>query len=332
MKELFTSAIVKLTLSYMAIIMTLSLTFSIVIYQISISEITDRLGIYEDRYGQTLPTDITYSTLNDTFRQTQLQEAKINLYAGLFYTDLIILVTGGLGSYLLARRTLQPIRYAHEAQARFSSDASHELRTPLAIMKSELEAALRDPHLKKIELRELLQSNLEEVNRLSDLSTTLLKLSSTSNSSAVLHRYDLNDIISRVIHSKTIASKRLTLNISKDLTVLVDKTLFEEVILIVLDNAQRYSTPKSNILINAKRLRELTVITVTNDGRGISKSDLPMIFNRFYKVDASRMKSSAGGYGLGLSLAKQLMDAQGGTIYITSVVNERTTVSITVKS
>src|SRR5690606_24862255 len=110
-----------------------------------------------------------------------------------------IWLAGGVGSYYLARRTLRPIEEAHEAQSRFTSDASHELRTPLASMKTELEVALRDPALNKEEMRELLVSNLEEVDKLTKLSQNLLQLSRLEQENIQLERVVLREVISGVV-------------------------------------------------------------------------------------------------------------------------------------
>src|SRR5690606_27239432 len=95
----------------------------------------------------------------------------------LVYLNCIVLAAGGVGAYFLARRTLRPIEEAHEAQSRFTSDASHELRTPLAAMKAELEVTLLSKELDEAETREVLESSLEEVEKLTRLSDLLLKLS-----------------------------------------------------------------------------------------------------------------------------------------------------------
>jgi signal transduction histidine kinase len=173
--QMFESATFKLTAWYLAILMTISLTFSVVIYQLNFREISFRLENLQhslmDNSMYLLPSsnDETFSYGPNSPLSVQSRQAAGQMSLSLFYINIVVLVAGGLGSYFLARRTLRPIKESHEAQSRFTSDASHELRTPLAAMKAELEVNLREPNLSAAETRELLESNLEEVNKLIQL-------------------------------------------------------------------------------------------------------------------------------------------------------------------
>src|SRR5690606_29485182 len=117
-----------------------------------------------------------------TIRSLQARQAQASIFTSLLYMNILFLAAGGIASYFMARRTLEPIEQTHEAQSRFTSDASHELRTPLAAMKTELEVALRGPELSKKDMKELLASNLEEVDKLSKITQTLLLLSRLEHS------------------------------------------------------------------------------------------------------------------------------------------------------
>ena len=145
MKPMFTSATIKLTAWYLLILVLISLLFSVLIFELSTSEISSRLERLQvrlegDKQTITLPGPLTLTDL----RMNQTKEARTSIFIGLVYMNIAVISVGGVGSYLLARRTLRPIEAAHEAQSRFTSYASHELRTPLAIMKSEIQVALRD--------------------------------------------------------------------------------------------------------------------------------------------------------------------------------------------
>ena len=140
---IFRSTTLRLTGWYLLILMSLSIIFSVVIYQVSSDEIQTRLerfqsNLLESQEFSPLPISIA------TIRAIQVNEAKANISIELLYVNLMVLLVGGFGSYFLARRSLLPIEKAHQAESRFTSDASHELRTPLAIMKTELEVVLRD--------------------------------------------------------------------------------------------------------------------------------------------------------------------------------------------
>lgn len=329
--QLFTSATIKLTAWYLAILMAISLLFSIIVFQVSTSELDSRLGAFGYRLDQQ-----RYQDLMPAFSETQnrqLHEAEITLFAALFYLNCVILIIGGIGSYALARKTLKPIEASHEAQARFASDASHELRTPLAVMRSELEVALRDPSLSKEEMKELLESNLDEVIRLSDLSQTLLQLSRHDYSHVSMKRLDIDDVIKSAIKIHALDASRISYTSPpKKLYTLANSDSIKELLMILLDNALRYSPAQSTIDVRlvAEDSQQVS-IHIKNAGKGISNEDLPHIFERFYRGDKSRTSSDGSGYGLGLSLAKKIADVHDAVINITSKPEEYTIAEITFK-
>jgi signal transduction histidine kinase len=149
MKSLIQSAVFKLTMYYLAIIVGLSLGFSLFLYHVSSNEL-DR-GLRRQGY------DISsLSNSFEQFRQDRIDEAHANLIFNLFVFNLFILLAGGVVSYALAQRTLDPIDKAIEAQSRFTADASHELRTPLTAIQTEIEVALRNKNLSTSQAKNLL--------------------------------------------------------------------------------------------------------------------------------------------------------------------------------
>ncbi|HET7827871.1 MAG TPA: histidine kinase dimerization/phospho-acceptor domain-containing protein, partial [Candidatus Saccharimonadales bacterium] len=144
---MFHSAALRLTLWYLAIIMSVSLIFSVILYNVSSADLQRnakrQLGYFNNFLG---PDDFNNYNL---IRQRQLNEDKRNLKGSLVLFNLAVLAGGGAASYLLARRTLRPIEEALSVQSRFAADASHELRTPLTAIQTENEVALRNPALKK---------------------------------------------------------------------------------------------------------------------------------------------------------------------------------------
>lgn len=326
---MFQSATVKLTAWYLLILMSISLLFSVIIYQVASSEISTRLeslqlGILRESHIRTLPQ---YDL--QELRNFQAQKAATSLLVGLFYANILILAAGGIISYLLARRTLGPIQRAHEAQSRFTSDASHELRTPLAAMKTELEVALRDPDVTKEEMRELLTSNLEEVDKLSKLSHTLLQLSRLDHSAIKKERVSLDDVVREVIERYDKTSSRISLTPhSKPLFVLAHKESITELVTILVDNAIKYSDAGSVIDVTLKKQNRKGTLSISNSGKGIKPEDLPHIFERFYRADASRTGGSKSGYGLGLSLAKQIVELHEGDLTASSAPGALTTFTV----
>lgn len=330
--QLFASATIKLTAWYLAILMVISLLFSIIVYEVSTTELNSRLGAFEYRLNKRSSEDSAMPNFSE-IRSRQLKESQVTLFVALLYLNCVILVVGGVGSYGLARRTLKPIEESHEAQARFASDASHELRTPLAVMRSELEVALRDPNLSKSEMKELLESNLDEVKRLSDLSQTLLQLSRHDYSKVAMKRVELDDIIRATIKIHALDTSRISYDSpGKKLSTLGNSDSLKELFMILLDNALVYSPAKSRISMKLEQIdNDLLTVSIRNGGKGIDPDDIPHIFERFYRGDKSRTTSDGSGYGLGLSLAKKIADVHDAVIDISSKPDDYTLVVITFK-
>jgi two-component system sensor histidine kinase CiaH len=323
--QMFESATLKLTAWYLAILMTISLTFSVVIYQLNYREVSFRLENLQhsllDDSTDILPDTYT----NDRFGygpnsalSVQSRQAAGQMSLSLFYINIVILISGGLGSYFLARRTLRPIQESHEAQSRFTSDASHELRTPLAAMKAELEVNLRDAHLSERESRELLESNLEEVNKLIDLSQMLLQLSRLDYDKLERTPVDIVAVLHDKLKLYKSDVKRFDITARKKAIVIAHKPAIAELVGILIDNALKYSPPKSKITVKVFMRRGTIGFEIHNLGEPISDENLPKLFDRFFRADTSRTNSSENGYGLGLSIAKKIVDVHHGDIQVSS--------------
>lgn len=332
MKRMFTSATLKLTGWYLLILVIISLLFSFIIFELSTSEISSRLERLQVRLeGEsqtiTLPGPLTLTDL----RMNQTQEARTSIFVGLVYMNVAVISVGGVGSYLLARRTLRPIEDAHDAQSRFTSYASHELRTPLAVMKSEIQVTLRDPAVSSSEYRELLESNLEEVDKLTKLSESLLQLSRLDyDDVAKTDRIDISKAIKAAAKSLHIPSTRLTYEFPRQKAVYVDgsNSMIEDLFKILLDNAVKYSPPNSPITVTVATNGRTCKIKVTNHGAGIAKSDLEKIFERFYRGEVGDKSKKEDGYGLGLSLAKKIVTLHDGSISAGSTPGKTTSFTV----
>lgn len=323
---MFQSATVKLTVWYAAIVISISILFSIIIYSIASSEVGSR--IHNLQISTPPPSSQAEAMIIESIRQAQIDEANGNLIGSLIITNLAIWLAGGFGSYYLARRTLRPIERAHEAQSRFTSDASHELRTPLASMKVELEVALRDQALHKDEMRELLESNLEEVNKLTMLSHTLLQLSRLEHGKIPRDKIDLGTLTQSIVKRFNKTHNRITLHNMRKLHVIANELSIEELLTILLDNALKYSPDNSQIDITLIKQPLMSGFKITNSGEGISPENLPHIFNRFYRADESRTNGSQKGYGLGLSLAKKIVELHNGELSVSSAPQHETTFKV----
>lgn len=325
--HMFQSATLKLTAWYLAIIMAVSLLFSIAIYQINYHEVNVRLenlqrGITSQFGTQTLQSFISGTDL----LQVQSDQAALQMLISLLYINIFVLVAGGAGSYFLARRTLRPIEEAHEAQSRFTSDASHELRTPLTAIKAEIEVALRDKVIDPVEARELLESNLEEVDKLIQLSEMLLSLSRLDYDTLTKQKLDLPEVLKAALKPHKSVIKRFDITTRKNAYVEGDKAAIIELMTILIDNALKYSPERSKISIRMFQRMRTIGFEISNSGPKIDEKALPHIFDRFYRGDTSRTNSTKNGYGLGLAIAKKIIDVHEGDIFVQSA-KEKTTVT-----
>jgi signal transduction histidine kinase len=326
---MFRSATAKLTVWYFGIIMAISLIFSFMIYQITNHEVGVRIEHYQTQVDQPTITGFPHNLdPNDSLLEGEQEAAARSTLALLFYINIVVLGSGGIASYYFAKRTLRPIEAAHEAQTRFTSDASHELRTPLTTMRTELELTLRNPDATKEELREVLQSNLEEVGKLSDLSRMLLDLSRLEYGKLEFNPVDLGKLTRETIDGLHLPKARVKFDGKADHIVVADRVAIGEVASILIDNALKYSPAKSVVNVKVSGDKHRAKLVVSNSGEGISPAALPHIFERFYRADSSRTSSKTPGFGLGLALAKQIIDLHDGEITATSHPGKTTTFTV----
>jgi len=319
---MFQSATLKLTAWYLAILMTISITFSVVIYQLNYREINSRLenlqhSLIEDM-GFVISGSTSYGFGPGSPFSQESQKAGSQMALSLIYINLVVLIAGGLGSYFLARRTLRPIEESHEAQSRFTSDASHELRTPLAAMKAELEVTLRDEKLKLPEAKEVLESNLEEVNKLIRLSSMLLQLSRLDHDELEQNTVDLVTVLNEVLKRYPHELKRFDITTRKKAITQANEPAISELMSVLVDNAIKYSPEESKIYIRIFEQRGLIGFEIKNSGEPIPEAILPKLFNRFFRLDRSRTNGGKNGYGLGLSIAKKIIDIHHGELTVVS--------------
>lgn len=314
---MFKSALLRLTVGYLAFIILLSAAFSGVLYRVLVSELNRdfhrRVTTLRDGPLRNLPGVEEVIAL----RTGQIEESKDHLRGNLFVMNLVIFLLGGGLAYLLAKRNLMPIEEAHEAQNRFTADASHELRTPLTAIRSEIEVALRDKKLTLASAKGQLRSNLEEVVKLQSLADSLLRLArherQLEQSTTVAVRNVIGEAVDAVTKPAADRSIRIETNL-EDASVRGDRWSLIELATILLDNAVKYSPSHTVITVAARKDGHDLLLTVHNQGAGIKASDLPHIFDRFYRVDQARSKERVAGYGLGLAIAKQIVEAHGGSI------------------
>ncbi|MFJ7724796.1 sensor histidine kinase [Neobacillus sp. NPDC097160] len=231
----------------------------------------------------------------------------------------------------LFNETMDKLEESFLQQKQFVEDASHELRTPIAIIRGNLTMLRRwgknDPKL----LDESLESTLEEVKYLSDLVSELLELSRAESEKQKEQIEWMNPI---PVIENTLRNFK---NLHNDFEFILDmKNLegsliafqprhLEQILVILLDNAVKYSKEQKWIKCSIQKKENFVQIEIKDKGIGIPKHDIPMVLNRFYRVDKARSRKQ-GGYGLGLAIAHRLIEKYNGGIIIESEVNEGTTV------
>jgi signal transduction histidine kinase len=321
----------KLAGTYLVIIMTMSIVFSFVLYGVSSNQLDRNLRRFPGGDARREPM----VQLFEDIRQTRLEESRAELQKKLILFNISTLICGSLLSYVLAREALRPIEESVEAQKRFTSDASHELRTPLTAMRSEIEVALRDKKLTAKESKSVLSSNLEEIQKLEALTGSLLQLARQGYKDVQPASFSVKQVIIGAVNGMkpNAKQKKITVNTEKvnDIYVLGESESLKRVVLILLDNAVKYSSDKSIITIGTITNKNGVGFFVQDQGSGISKKDLPHIFDRFYRADTSRTRATANennGYGLGLAIAKQIVDAHQGSIEVASQLGKGTTITV----
>ncbi len=326
---MFRSAALKLTVWYLAVIMTLSIGCSLALYRVSSNELARSANRPVDIYNLIFGPE-SAGNVND-LRTQQLEKDKSHLKSNLLLFNVGVLLAGGAISYFFARRTLAPLEESLEMQKRFTGDASHELRTPLAAMQAEIEVSLRDANLSKQEAIDLLKSNLEEVGKLKNLSEGLLSLATTVDKDSVREQVSLANVTSEALQQMSKRAKQRRIKIissSKQVNVYGNRQQLLNLLGILLDNAIKYSNGGSEVRINNRVRDKHALISVIDHGKGMSEQDIPHIFDRFYRADSSRTKGDIQGYGLGLAIAKKIVELHKGTIEVKSTLGKGSTFTV----
>lgn len=334
---MFNEARIKLTGWYLLIIMIISFSFSVAIYAGINSELV-RIGKTQKTRQESVDTISTFFKQNgfpippevQSLEAETVEEARFRIISALGLINFSILVVSGLGGYLLAGFTLDPISKMVKRQREFIGNASHELRTPLTSLKTEIEVALRDKGPSLAGYKKLLQSNLEDVNSMQRLSNYLLELNKYENSETKIDitKVDLAGSVAQAIKKvEPIAAKKKIKIIAKLQKTKVNgnSDALIELSTILIDNAIKYSGKSKRVEVKTKNKG---ILEVKDFGIGIPQADLPHIFERFYRSEISRSKVKVDGYGLGLSIAKSITDKLGGKIKVNSKIGQGTTFTV----
>lgn len=226
-------------------------------------------------------------------------------------------------SKFLTKKSLKPIEESWKNQELFVQDASHELRTPLTIIFSKIESIIKRPKNSVEEEMNNLVIVMKEVRRLSKLVSDLLKLTKedaiiTINKSKTNIIDVIGDILIQYEDICQLQSKNLKFNYDlKDQSIYTDKEKLKQILIILIDNAIKYTKEDDYIIVRLFEEGSKIKIEVEDSGIGIKEEELPLIFNRFYRASSHR-ESNKDGSGIGLSIAKILIGNLNGKIAVSS--------------
>ncbi|GAC40785.1 sensor histidine kinase [Paenibacillus popilliae] len=302
-------------------------------WQYQISPLNGTIMSYEN--GKSLLINANGDHYQITFLDvTDADNTLIELLTTLIMVGLLTLFVIFAISLFFANRSIRPIAETWEKQKQFFADISHELKTPLAIINANSDALLANEGETIHSQRKWLDYIKSQTDRMGRLVSDLLYLAKTEDTRIELNvtSFDLSNMVSDVILSmEAIAfEKDITLlqEVEPCLILKSDSEKVKQVITILMDNAIKYTDKKGRIHITLKKTRHHIAFSIQNSGQGIPPQHLPKLFDRFYRADPARTQAN-GGYGLGLPIAKAIIDRLGGKIVAESKENEGATFTFT---
>lgn len=236
---------------------------------------------------------------------------------------------------LTFNQMLNDIQKSYEREKQFVSDASHELRTPIAVIKGYAGMLNRwgkdDPAI----LEESIQAILGETDNMHSLVESLLFIARNDKGALKMDKiaFNFSDLFCEIVKETRLidTQHKITDSLTPDLHIFGSADKLKQALRIFIDNSIKYTPDDGNVNLVTRHSETQIIITISDDGIGISKEDLPYIFDRFYRADKSRSKlreSQHGGTGLGLSIAKIIIEQHGGKIHVDSELNKGTTFTL----
>ena len=246
------------------------------------------------------------------------------LYSGLQKETYGLAAISTAIGYTMAGWAIIPLKEAYEKQKQFAADASHELRTPLAVVLTSTELLLSDPSIQNPLLREVISDVKDEVKKMSKLVSDLLIIARSDNDALKLklQKIDIGEILEQNVRMMTPLAEKKGVTLLgvgfRQMNIIGDEQKIKQLILILVDNAIKYTTRGGSVWVNLESSEENKVVfSVQDSGIGIAKENQNKIFERFYRVDKARSREM-GGNGLGLSIAMEILRLHKGKISVES--------------
>lgn len=344
MNNQFKKTRLQLTAQYLVILMIVSSIFSVVVYTSLNAELLrsarrEQQKVVAEKLRvdlpkplpdpKDLPKELVDPPLNAEIKQSYDNSRNL-LLLQLFVANLLVLGLSSMASYFLAGKTLKPIEEMIDDQKKFISNASHELRTPLTTLKTAIEVTLKMGPVSYDRIKQILESNLEDVNSLETLTNNLLAIEKYHRGleKQSFTKLDLDELVLDCVNKikpKAEINKIKIITKVSPIQLSGDRQSLIEMINNLLDNAIKYNRSNGKIFVKLYAKDNNKCLEIKDTGIGIAKSDIPHVFERFFRADNSRSKSGAGGYGLGLSIVSEVVKHHQGKILVDSDIGKGTT-------
>ena len=306
---IFRRALVRLTLMYTLAQLLLFGVFALGVYAFV-------TGAFDFDAGE-LEGDPSVATAEQGFA---------NLRMGLVAGYAILVVVLPFASYVMARTALAPVRRSYELQQRFVDGASHEFRTPLSVIHGELELALtrsRTPAQYRLAITKALVAASSMTRLTNDL--LLLTRESADELEATFEPVALNELVAEAIRPHAAERAGMSVHLTEPVIVLGSPELLARAIANILDNAIKFTSSVDRIHVEVSVTGRTARVIVQDEGIGMTDSEVTHAFDRFWRAHEAR---TTPGFGLGLSLVRQILTAHHGTVSIASTAGSGSTVTL----
>jgi two-component system phosphate regulon sensor histidine kinase PhoR len=300
----------------------------------------DLFKIGEDSLGAPLLESVrdpaVEKIVGETFRRRQPSRGELVIGTREFQMTSVPMgnANGEITGAVILFHDITELKRADEIRRDFVANVSHELRTPLSILRGYIETMLDDPKMPRAECARILEVMEQHSKRLGLLANDLLTLAQLESGSSTLQLSEIDlaqflDGLARDWRKKfTAKALKVVIDLPANFpSIRADETRLREVFDNLLDNAVKYSNKNGEIRLGAERRGREIVLSVSDEGIGVSQEDLPRIFERFYRADKARSRE-LGGTGLGLSIVKHIAQLHGGRVEAASELGRSTTIRV----